>query len=340
MKPHGRGTGLWGLATLITVFATLSAASAGERDYFLATASRGGTYYPVGVALATLTKAKLKSAHGIGMEAINSAGSDENIQLLRDDEAQFAIVQGLFGHYAWNGKGPIAEDGPQRSLRAVTTLWQNAEQFTLQSKYAETGTVADLAAVRGKQMALGKKNSGTLASSRVLLGNLGIDIDRDYELVHLSYGPSADALQNGHVVGMGTPAGVPTGSVARVTSAMGDDVTLLSFTADQARKADGGLGLWTPHTIPANTYPGQDKDIETIAQPNILVVRGDVEEDAVYRITKAIYENLTFLQSMHEATRTMALDKALVGLPMPLHPGAVRYYYEAGLPVPDELIPK
>ena len=82
--------------------------------YELATASTGGTYYPVGVALATLTKVKLTPSQKIGMSAINSAGSAENVKLLRDNEAQFAILQGLYGYYAWNGKGPIEKDGPQK----------------------------------------------------------------------------------------------------------------------------------------------------------------------------------------------------------------------------------
>jgi len=328
------------IAVAIAINAPLKTAKGDQRDYLLATASAGGTYYPVGVALAILVKVKLKPSHGISMQAINSAGSKQNIQLLRDNKAQFAILQGLFGHYAWNGKGPIKNDGPQKSLRAVTMLWQNVEQFSLNSKYAKTGTVIDLANVKGMGLALGKKNSGTLASNRVLLGNLGINVDQDYKLIYLGYGPSANALQSGQVVGMGTPAGPPTSSVARIKAAMGNKVTLLSFTDEQARIADGGLGLWTPYTIRANTYPNQEKDIKTIAQPNILVVRSDVDEEAVYLITKAIYENLPFLKSIHAATGAIAKEKALVGLPVPLHPGAIRYFREAGLNVPDKLIPK
>ena len=137
---------------------------------------------------------------------------------------------------------------------------------------------------------------------------------------------------------MGTPAGTPTGAVTRAMAAMGDKITLLSFTEEQAAKADGGLGLWTPFKIAAGTYPGQDKDIMTIAQPNFLAVRADVDEDAVYQITKTVYENLPFLNSIHKATTAMSLDGALAGLPMPLHPGALRYYQEVGIEVPQNLI--
>ena len=329
------------LATAVTVAAFAAPAQAQEsRDYLLATASTGGTYYPVGVALATLTKVKLTPTAKIGMSAINSAGSAENVKLLRDNEAQFAILQGLYGYYAWKGKGPLEKDGPQTGLRSVSMLWQNVEQFTVLSEYAKTGTIADMRELKGKGFSMGKKNSGTIGSNETLMSNLGIDIEKDYDLVYVGYGPSADAMQNGQIVGMSTPAGVPTGAVTRAFASMEGKVTLLNFTDAQMKEADGSLDLWTRYTIPAGTYPGQDADVQTIAQPNFLAVRADLDEDAVYQITKTIYENLPFLNAIHKATTAMSLQKALDGLPMPLHPGAARYYKEAGLTIPDRLIAK
>ena len=90
--------------------------------------------------------------------------------------------------------------------------------------------------------------------------------------------------------------------------------------------------------IPVETYPGQKKDINTIAQPNFLGVRADVDEDAVYQITKTIYENLPFLNAIHGATKAMAIEKAIAGLPMPLHPGAAKYYQEVGIEIPARLL--
>ncbi len=334
---------LKGAALAAIAMASISASSveaAESRNYLLTTASTGGTYYPVGVAISTLTKVKLQPKHKISMSAINSAGSAENVKLLRRNESQFAILQGLFGYYAWNGKGPVSKDGPQKGLRAVSMLWQNVEQFAVLSENVRTGTVSDLSALKGKRMALGKKNSGTLGSNRTLLGNLGINIDKNYDLVHVGYGPSADALQNGQVSGVSIPAGVPTGAITRAMAALGGKMTILNLTDEQAKKADGGMGLWTRYVIPAKTYPNQAKAIQTIAQPNFLAVRADVDEDAVYMITKTIYENLPFLNAIHKATKAMSLNRAVSGLPMPLHPGALRYYKEAGIAVPDHLIAK
>ena len=311
-----------------------------ERDYLLATASTGGTYYPVGVALATLIKVRLQPGEGINLSAINSAGSGENVKLLREDEAQFAILQGLYGYFAWNGLGPVEPDGPQENLRAVTMLWPNVEHFVLHNDYVATGTIADIMGAQGEAASMGRRNSGTIGSNSVLLEHLGIDdLEAAFDLVYLGYNPSADALQNGQIVAMSTPAGDPVAAVTRAFAAMGDDITLLQFDAEQAAQADGGFGLWTPYTVPAGTYPGVDEDTQTVAQPNFLAVRADLDEEAVYLITKTIYENLGFLQDIHPVTNAMSLDSALAGLPMPLHPGALRYYDEVGLEVPDNLRP-
>jgi len=329
-----RCVGLLAAAGLLLLSA--GAARAGG-DYLLATASTGGTYYPVGVALSTLVKVKLQPQYGINLSAINSAGSAENIKLLRDDESQLAILQGLYGAYAWNGTGPLQAEGPQTELRAVTMLWQNVEHFLARKDYVETGTVADLAGMQGRGASFGKRNSGSIGSSRALLAGLGIDLDSFFDVFYGGYGAATDALQDGKVDLTNTPAGVPVGAVTKAFAAIGDDIQLLDFTPEQARQADAGLGLWSAYEIPAGTYPGQGEAVHTIAQPNFLAVRADVPEEDVYLITKTIYENLGFLQSIHKATEAMTLDKAIAGLPMPLHPGAARYFEEAGLSIPDAL---
>jgi uncharacterized protein len=327
-------------ALTIGLFCTGTSQATEEKDYLLATATTGGTYYPVGVALSTLTKVKLQASNKIGMSAISSAGSGENIKLMRDNEVQFSILQGLYGYWAWNGSGELAQDGPQKDLRSISMLWQNVEHFVVDSSKAKTGTIADMVAMKGERISLGQKNSGTLGSNQVILSNLGADIEKDYDLVYIGYGPSADALQNGQISGMSTPAGVPASAVTRVLATMGDKVTLLGFTDEQVAQADGGLKLWTAYHIPADAYPGLAKDVTTIAQPNFLSVRADIDDETVYLITKTIYENLPFLNAIHKATTAMNIDKALAGLPMPLHPGAARYYQEVGLTIPDHLIAK
>lgn len=328
-----------GLALAVGVSSTSSLVQAADdgRSYILATASTGGTFYPVGVALATLAKVKLEPTIGLSLSAINSAGSGENVKMLRENEAQFAILQGLYGAWAWNGEGELESQGKQEYLRSVTMLWQNVEQFVVRSDYAKTGTIADLAGFEGQKFSIGKKNSGTEGSGRTILGNLGIDPD-SFNLAYMGYGPSADAMQNGTIDGMNIPSGVPTSAITRAYAAMGSDIRMLEFTDEQMEQANGHYSLWTRFQIPENTYPGQLQPINTIAQPNFLAVRADVSEEDVYQLTKTVYENLGFLNGIHAATKAMALEKAFAGMPVPLHPGALRFYREMGLEVPDNLV--
>ncbi|MDP5361399.1 MAG: TAXI family TRAP transporter solute-binding subunit [Paracoccaceae bacterium] len=326
------------LAASLAFVAPAAHAQAEEASYILATASTGGTYYPVGVALSTLVKVKLEPTQKIGMSAISSAGSGENIRLMREGEAQFGILQGLFGYYAATGTGPLEESGPQENLRSVSMLWPNVEQFVISADAVNTGTMADMVALRGEAMAFGAQNSGTIGSNAALLEGLGLDINTDFELVFGGYGPAAEALQNGQVKGLGAPAGVPTGAISQLMASAGDGVKMLDFTPEELAQADAGRNLWTPYLIPAGTYPGQTEDINTVAQPNFLATNADLPEENVYLITKAIFENLPFLQAIHPATKEMAIEKALDGLPLPLHPGALRYYQEVGIDVPARLI--
>lgn len=331
-------TGVAGLAVAGPAFAQ---AKPKDRKYILATATTGGTYYPVGVAIATLTKVKLEPKEKVSLSAIASAGSGENVKLLRENQAQFAILQGLFGAWAGKGSGMLKGDGPQKNIRSVGMLWVNVEHFLIRSDLAKTGTVADLQALKGKKFSIGARNSGTEGSGRTILSGLGIDTDKHFDVVYMGYNPTADALQNGTILGANIPGGVPVSAITQTMAKMGDKVRVLDFTDAEVKQAnkDIGVDLWTRYVIPAKSYPGQTKPINTVAQPNFLAVNANVDEDAVYLVTKTMFENLGFLNNIHKATNAMALDKAIAGLPVPLHPGAVKYFKEKGLKIPSALMP-
>ena len=313
-------------------------ALANAKDYVLNTASTGGTYHPVGTAIATLSKVKLLPKQKFSLTAVNSAGSGANVQAMGAGTADFAILQGLFGSYAATGSGPVS--APQKNLRSVTMLWQNVEQFVVANSAVKNGTASDLLALKGKAVGMGKQNSGTIGSNRVLLSGLGLDMDKDFELMYAGYTPTADALANGQIVATGMPSGPPTSAITKLMAGNSGKFTILNITPDEAKKMDGGRLLWTPYTLKAGTYPGQTKDIQTVAQPNFLAVNANVDENHVYLLTKTMYENLPFLQAIHPATKVMAVEKAMDGLPVPLHPGAAKYYKEVGLKIPSHLIGK
>lgn len=310
--------------------------TAGE-SLILATATTGGTYYPVGVAIGTLVSIKLAKDHQITATAINSAGSGESVQMLKNKEAHMAILQSLYGLNAYRGEGPYA-DKPMKDFRSVTMLWENVEHFPLLKKYAATGTISDLATIQGKKFSIGKRGSGTEGSGRTILGAIGIDPDRDMTLEFLGYNPTAQAMMDGRIVGGNIPAGPPVASITQLFAQLGDKkVTILDFTDDQLQTIQGKFPIWNRFVIKAGTYPGQEKEINTIS-PNFLAAHPDVSEETIYLITKTIYENLPFLGNIHKATKVMKLEKAISGLPVPLHPGAAKYYKEMGIKIPSTLL--
>lgn len=306
------------------------------RPFILTTATTGGTYYPVGVAIATIAHAQLAETEGISLTAISSAGSLENVKLLRDNQAQFAILQGPFGAWSWTGEGPVSN--PQTHMRSVSALWQNVEHFVLLSELADTGLIMDLDNLDGDRYVLGARNSGAEQTGRFILETLGIDYEAKFNLAYMGYGPTTSAIQDGNIVGMNIPAGAPVSSITQAYALLGDRMTILGWTEETMNKLNARYPLWDWYEFPPATYPNQNETIRTIASPNVLVTREDIPEEVVYNVTKVIWENLATLQEIHGATRDMRLEIAIDGLGAPLHPGAVRYYREVGLEIPARLL--
>lgn len=310
-----------------------------ERDLLLATATTGGTYYPVGVAIATMVTRELGVSHTVNLSAITSSGSAENISLLANDEVQLALIQALFGSMAWQGTG-LYEGRPVRNLRSLTLLWENVEQIVAYSQFCPSGTVADLDLLKGRRFSIGSQWSGTEISASTILRMLGYDPAEDFDLAHLGYGASADALQNRKLSAMFLAGGVPTGAITRALASAGQgNLTLLEFESEHLTRIRAAYPVWNRFVIPAGTYPGQERDIATVSQPNLLVATAGADEEVIHLIVKTIYDRLDYLQELHAATRAMSLETAVHGLPVPLHPGAVRFYREKGLDIPAELVP-
>lgn len=307
-----------------------------NRPYILTTATTGGTYYPVGVALATITKSQLYATEGISLSAISSAGSMENIKLLRDNQAQFATLQGIFAAWAWNGDGPFRNKQP--FLRSIGALWANTDHFVLQNDFIRTGSIMDLDSLDGQRFAIGARNSGAEKSGDYILTALGIDYHEKFDVAYMNYGATANAIQDGTIVGMNIPAGPPVTAITRAFAMVGEDISLLSFSDEDLAAVNRKYPLWRIRIIAADTYPNQSEDVRSIAHPNVLAVRADIPDEDVYLITKTIWENLVALGEIHKATKEMSLEVALIGLGAPLHPGAARYYREQGLDIPAELL--
>lgn len=319
------------------VLAAGSAAAQAPRSYILTTATTGGTYYPVGVALATLAKVKLQTTEKIDISAISSAGSTENVKLMRENQAQMGIILGLVARNAWDGKDEFAQVGPQKHLRGITSLWSNVDHHVQRKSLTKTGTLEDLKLLYGRKYSMGARNSGLESLNKFIFPNLGVDYTK-FDLVYQGYGPSADSFNNGQIDGTNASAGIPVASVTQIFAKAGKDAVLLEVTDEELKKLDGGTGLFFHHTIKAGTYPGLEKDVKTSAYTNFLAVNDALPENDVYLVTKTIYENLPFLNNIHASTKEMSLERAMSGVPLPLHPGAAKYYREKGLTIPARLI--
>ncbi|WP_137125791.1 TAXI family TRAP transporter solute-binding subunit [Roseomonas sp. HF4] len=331
-----RALGLGGTAALLAAPAVAQQRQA--RSYVLTTATTGGTYYPVGVAIATLAKVRLQSSQGLDLSAISSAGSTENVKLLRENQAQFAILQGLVAQFAGSGTGAFQAEGVQRNLRGILPLWYNYEQYVIDRSLATTGRIGDMANLYGKKFSMGARGSGLETMHRWIFPNLGIDYEK-FDLVYQGYGPTAESLQNGSIQGGNFEAGLPTGALTQAMANAGTRLKILAFNEEDVRRANGNTSLLSLSTIPANTYPNQPEAVPTARLPNFFACNAAVPEQDVYLVTKSIFENLPFLNNIHAATREISLADSLGGYPFPLHPGAIRYYREKGMTVPAALIP-
>jgi TRAP transporter TAXI family solute receptor len=308
-----------------------------KKQYVIATASAGGTYYPVGIGLATIANKKLSDTNNMLFSAITSAGSAENITLLENKEADFAIIQGLFGSMAWQGKATYEGD-VKKDLRAISMLWHEVEQFIISSEYVTTGNIKDIQNLYGKSFSIGGKNSGTRVSTEIILDSLDISANK-MSLEYLGYTAGANALYEGKIDGMNPLGGVPTSAICNVFIRLGPKkIKMLEFTKEDLLKINENYPIWIPYVIKADTYPDQKEDIHTVAQPSLLVVTKDTPEETVYLLTKTIYENLPFLHTVHDATKAISLNKATLGLPMPLHRGAAKFYKEKGIEITDHII--
>jgi TRAP transporter TAXI family solute receptor len=314
------------------------AAAQQARSYALATGTTGGTYYPVGVAIEALVKALLGTSQGLQVRAIPTGGSSDNLRLIAEGEVQLAMLQGIHTR-AWHGDGP-ARAAALSDLRSVTMLWPDIIHIALRSALVRTGSVHDLGDIGMAPIAIGRSDSGAMMTTTALLVSLGIEPAYLNVVDVGGYDAMAQAFEAGTIDGGSLLGGLPMAALTRAMTASADSLTLLSFGDADVEAANARFGaLWQPYAIPAGTYPGQEEEVLTLAEPNALVVRADVPEEDVYLLTKAIFQNLRFLANMHPAAADLSLEHALSGMALPLHPGAARYFAEAGVEIPEALLP-
>ncbi len=295
----------------------------------LATATNGGTFYHMGLAMAKLWNDRLESK-SIYCKVIDTAGSKQNLEML-GNEAQLAIIQGMFGKMAWRGLGPY-KDAPKTNLRAICMLWPNVEHFVIDGGKVKSGTPLD---IKGLSFVLGKQNSGTTQSGLEIMKGLGLTIN-DIKPLYMGYEDAANAFKSGKAQGANLGSGPPSAAVTDIFKAGKHKPVILQFS--EAQIAAINNNTFYPgfrYVIPADTYPGQKKDVHTIAQPNLLVCDASLPEQVVHDLLRVLMTHEYYLTGAHPMGRHICLNNALRGLPLPLHKGALRYYQEQGLILPQ-----
>ncbi len=311
---------------------TGSGEKAPEKQFVtVVTGSTGGTYYPVGTIFSTLWNEKL-GADGIVASVQSSGGSVENLNMLKNGEAQMGIAMANLTLFAYEGSGKF-EGNQFEDVRFVTALWPDVTQFVV-TEDSGINSVSDL---KGKSFNVGGAGSGTEYSSKVILEAVaGISFD-DITAEHLGYFEASSAMQNAQIDGMNAEGGIPLSAVSEVAASK-TAVKLLEFTDEEYAKIKNVAPYYGQFVVPANLYAGIDKDIQTVGIKSTLITSAEMDEEVVYNLVKEIYENHEAIKGDHKALEVVTLEEALNGLPpVPLHKGAIRYYEEKGITVPDHL---
>jgi TRAP transporter TAXI family solute receptor len=307
------------LAALIGLTAQ---AHAQPRSYVFATGPTGSAEHPLGAAIATLPTLAQEPPAQAALSAAASSGSGENLRRLQANTAQFAILESSDGAAA-------SADG---NLRAVMRLWPSVAHLAVRREFAATGTAADLRSIQGQRLSFGAP------PARALLESLGVaNPGAAYDLVELGPEAAGKALRDGEIAGFWLSGGRPHPVLVQLLGTMSDEIALLEVP--RPGPDNGPLASWSPYRIQPGTYPNQTDRRDTLAQPLFLAVRADVPADDVQAITRMIYANREFLEGVHPAAEGLSLSTALAGLPLPLHPGALRHFQEQGLTIPERLVP-
>ena len=283
----------------------------------IATGGTAGTYYPIGGAMADIIS---KNVDGVNANAQSTGASVANINMLKEGEVQFAIVQNDIAYYAVNGTDMF--DKKVDNLRAVASLYPETCQFvTLES--SDVRSIADL---KGKKVAVGAAGSGVEANVRQILKAYGLTYD-DIEEQFLSFAEGAAALKDGAVDVACLTAGYPTASVQDVASM--HKIRLIPLTNEKIDQLIAEYPFYTKTTIPAGTYKDFNEDIQTVSVMAILVANDKVSDDTGYAVTKALFTNLDKLQAAHSAAKNITKETATNGLDfMPMNKGAEKFYKE------------
>ena len=318
--------GLIGSAALIAL--GLGTPALAQDQLSIATGGTGGVYYPMGGGLAEIIN---NHVEGYSATAEVTGASVENMGLIATGDADLAIALADTVAQAYGGTGRF--DGQQLPMvRGLASLYANMVHIVT----LKDSGIATLDDLRGKRVSIGAPGSGTEVNTAAILEANGITYD-DIEEQRLNFNETADALANGDIDAGFWSVGAPTSSILNLATTQ--DIAIIALTEAQLAAAIAADSTFAQTTLPGGTYNGVDQDIAVLGIPNVLTVSAEMSDDLAYAITKAMFDNIAELQAVHPAANQTTVELTLAATPVPLHPGAIRYFEEIGAEVPDRLRP-
>jgi TRAP transporter TAXI family solute receptor len=307
----------WGLLATAVVLAPVGA----RADEFIniLTGGTGGVYYPLGVALSKIYAEKIK---GSKPSVQATKASVENLNLLQQGKGEIAFTLGDSLADAWKGNTEVGFKSKLDKLRTVAAIYPNYIQIAA-LKSSGIKTLADL---KGKSMSVGAPKSGTELNARAILAGAGLTYKDLGKVEYLPFNESVELMKNRQLDATLISAGVGVSAIRDLCASV--DCVIVEIPASVVTK------IGTPYqsaSIPAETYKGQDAAVNTAIVPNYLVTRAGLPDQEVYEMTRDLFENLPALTAAHAAAKAIRLDRAAKNPPVPLHPGAAKYYKEKGV---------
>ncbi|MDR0636679.1 MAG: TAXI family TRAP transporter solute-binding subunit [Treponema sp.] len=283
----------------------------------LATGGSTGTYYAYGTALGRVFEERL----GLGVTVQTTAAAVANIALVQAGSADFALVQNDVMTYAYNGVDIFSAEGAQKDFSAVAGLYPEVCHIVA------TEAVTSIAGLKGLRVSVGEGGSGTALNAAQILEAYGMSF-ADIKRQNLNFGDSAKALAAGEIDAFFCTAGTPTPALVDLASSV--QIQLLPISEARRKLLLSEYPYYSSQTIPAGTYTGIDEDVNTLAVQATLVVNNKIQADDVYKVTQALFEGKAEITAAHPKGAELSLESAVLGIPVPFHPGALKYYREKG----------
>ncbi|MCW5681958.1 MAG: TAXI family TRAP transporter solute-binding subunit [Xanthobacteraceae bacterium] len=283
------------------------------------TGGTAGVYYPLGVAISKILTDKMKSSRP-SVQATKA--SVENLNLLQANKGEIAFTLGDSLAQGWEGNADAGFRQKLDKLRVIGAIYPNYIQIVA-SKESGIKTLADL---KGKRLSVGAPKSGTELNARAILAAAGIKYENLAKVEYLPFAESVELIKNRQLDATLQSAGLGVASIKDLANSV--EIVIVEIPEDVVKKAGSPFQVGI---IPAGTYQGQTANVNAALVQNYLVTRADLSEQTVYEMTKAIFDNLPELVAAHAAAKAISLQNAPKAPPVPIHPGALKYYKEKGV---------